>query len=154
VVGFPGGLPTMAKRRLVQRASRVVADELREMILYGPWRDHTKLPPAPELAAQLGISRHHLREALRLLEQDGLVEVRPGQTGGIFRTAPSAVLLSRMFEGLLASRGASLADLMLARQVIEPASARLAALHATNTELAELEMLIVEQEKSERYLPE
>ena len=144
----------MARRGLVQRASRVVADELRAMILYGPLRDHAKLPSAPELAAQLGISRHHLREALRLLEQDGLVEVRPGQTGGIFRTVPSADLLSRTFEGLLASRGASLADLMLARQVLEPAGARLAALHATDPELAELERLIVVQEESERYMPE
>ena len=144
----------MARRGLVQRASRVVADELRAMILYGPLRQQTRLPPAPELAAQLGISRHHLREALRLLEQDGLVEVRPGQTGGIFRAVPSADLLSRTFEGLLASRGASLADLMQARQVVEPAGARLAALHATDAELAELERLIAVQEESERYMPE
>ncbi len=145
----------MARGRIdLRRASRIVADELRAMILYGPLQQRTKLPPAPELAAQLQISRHHLREALRLLEQDGLVEIRPGHTGGIFRAVPSADLLARTFEGILVTRGTLLADLMLARQIIEPAGARLAAIHATDDELDELDRVIAVQEAAEQYLPE
>lgn len=48
------------------------------------------------------MSRHQLREALRLLEQDGLVKVRAGRNGGIFLTVPTVDVLTRSFAGILA----------------------------------------------------
>ncbi len=96
------------------RASETLAAELREMILLGELDGDSRLPPEPVFAEQLGVSRHHLREALRLLEQDGLVRVRPGRNGGILLTAPTVDVLTRTFATILARNQTSIADLMTA----------------------------------------
>lgn len=124
------------------------------MILYGDLSKEQRLAPEGEFAEQLGISRHHLREALRLLEQDGLVEIRRGHKGGVFLATPDSDVLARAFEAILARSATTVSDPMIAREVIEPAAARMAAANATDEELAGLEHIIVRQEESERYLPE
>lgn len=130
-----------------QRTSQVLAGELRNMILFGELDGQGHLPPESEFAEQLGVSRHHLREALRLLEQDGLVKVRPGRNGGIFLTVPTVEVLMRTFAGILARSQTSLADLMAARVVLEPPAAALAAVNATEAEIAELDALLLSQER-------
>lgn len=138
--------PVLAGRRLrISRASQQIAAELRGMILYGSLSDRAQLPPEAEFAAQLGVSRHHLREALRLLERDGLVRVRAGRKGGIFLAVPDVDVLTRAFSGILARTGATLPDLMAARLVIEPGAAALAAEHATAAELDEIAALVERQ---------
>jgi len=138
--------PVLAGHRLrISRASQQIAAELRKMILHGALSESSRLPPEAEFAAQLGVSRHHLREALRLLERDGLVRVRAGRNGGIFLTIPDVGVLTRAFSGILARTGATLPDLMTARLVIEPGAAALAAEHATAEELAEIAALVERQ---------
>lgn len=132
-----------------QRTSQVLAGELRNMILFGELDGQGNLPSEPEFAEQLGVSRHHLREALRLLEQDGLVKVRPGRNGGIFLTVPTVEVLMRTFAGILARNQTSLADVMGARLVLEPAAAAMAAANATEDELAALESLLRAQESEQ-----
>lgn len=129
-----------------QRTSQVLAGELRNMILFGELDGRGNLPPESEFAEQLGVSRHHLREALRLLEQDGLVKVKPGRNGGIFLTVPTVEVLMRTFAGILARSETSLADVMAARLVLEPAAAALAAVNATEEELSALNALVESQE--------
>src|SRR5438309_429977 len=120
----------------IPRPSQVVAARLRTMILRGELDgDENRLPPEAEFAEQLGISRHHLREALRMLEQDGLVRIRRGHGGGISPAVPDPEVLARTFEGILARQGTLLDDLMAARLIIEPAAAQLAARNATDAEL-------------------
>jgi GntR family transcriptional regulator len=53
------------------RRSSAVNAEIRSRIESGTWRPGTRLPPEPELAASFGVSRATLREALRLLAEDG-----------------------------------------------------------------------------------
>lgn len=53
-------------------------DQLRSLILQGHWEPGSQLPTENALAAQLGISRATLREALRLLEEEGLITRRHG----------------------------------------------------------------------------
>ncbi len=136
---------------LVRRGSQLVADALRAMIVHGELATAHSLPPEPELAARLGVSRHHLREALRLLEQDGLVKVRPGRNGGVFLTVPGVEVLTRTFSLILARTGTPLRDLMAARLVIEPAAAAIAATEATEDEIAALEAIVEQQRTQERY---
>jgi DNA-binding FadR family transcriptional regulator len=145
-------MTTLPRERIeVKRASQVIAAELRSMILLGELRDDEPLPPEPEFAARLGVSRHHMREALRLLEQDGLVMVRPGRNGGIFLTRPDVDVLKRAVGGILARNGTPLADVMAARLVIEPAAAEIAAGAATDGEIEELEAIIRLQEAEGAY---
>jgi DNA-binding FadR family transcriptional regulator len=143
-----------SRRIELARASQVVAAELRERILFGELGRRERLPPAAEFAQELGISYHHLREALRLLEQDGLIQVRGGHYGGIFLTLPDADVLARTFEGILARKGALLADVIAARRIVEPAAAELAAQHATEDDLAALDAILARQEANEGSVAE
>lgn len=136
----------------LRRLSELIAEELRRMILYGRLNQLEKLPPEPEFAAELGVSRHHLREALRLLERDGLVQVRPGRNGGIYLTVPGVAELTRTFAAILAHDGTSLRDLMAARLIIEPAAAAMAARDITEEELTELEKILRRQETADGYV--
>jgi len=61
--------------------SEQIVTSLREMILSGKIKPQQKLPPERELANQFGTNRNTLREALKILESDGLIEIRQG--GGI-----------------------------------------------------------------------
>ncbi len=70
-----------------RRLYRQIADQLRELILRGEYPDGTRMPPERDLAAQLGVSRPSVREALIALEIEGLVEVRTGS--GIYVLPPS-----------------------------------------------------------------
>lgn len=58
--------------------SSQISLQLRKMILNGEITSGTKLPPERELAAQFGTNRNTLREAIRILEEEGLVKVRQG----------------------------------------------------------------------------
>ena len=120
------------------RMSHRVAEDLRRKILQGAFDQAERLPSVPDLAERLGISQHHLREALRLLEQDSLVRVVSGRNGGIFVNAPDQGGLTRSFGLVLARSRTLLKDLMKARAVIEPAIAALAATEATDADLAAL----------------
>jgi DNA-binding FadR family transcriptional regulator len=131
----------------LQRPSQLVAAELRQRILRGEWRDGATLPPASVLAQRLGISQHHLREALRLLEHDGLIRVEPGRNGGISLAIPDEEAVTRILEGILARYGTLMTDMSVARGVIDEAVAGLAAERATADDLAMLEA-IVEREQT------
>jgi DNA-binding FadR family transcriptional regulator len=62
----------------------LVADQLRNSIILSRFLPGQKLPPERHLASQLGVSRTTVREAVRAVEAEGLVETRRGATGGIF----------------------------------------------------------------------
>jgi DNA-binding FadR family transcriptional regulator len=86
-----------------------------------------RLPPERELAAQLGISRLTLREAIRELAQAGYVESRRGRFGGTFSTycrpAPSVGELRR----LAMEHGGKLTDALTFRFAVETGAAEVLA---------------------------
>ena len=61
------------------RASREIVAQIRDMIAGGHLKAEDRLPPERELAQILGVGRSTLREAVRVLEAMGLVDVRPGR---------------------------------------------------------------------------
>ena len=71
-----------------RRLYRQIADQLRTLIHAGEFAVGARLPPERDLAAQLGVSRPSVREALIALEVEGLVEVRMGS--GIYVLAREA----------------------------------------------------------------
>ena len=64
------------------RMAEAVVEQVEEMILHGTLRDGERLPSERDLADRLDVSRQTLREALKALEEKGLVESRQG--GGTF----------------------------------------------------------------------
>ncbi|SEG81133.1 FadR/GntR family transcriptional regulator [Bosea lathyri] len=109
---------------------------LRERLLAGSLRPGDRLIPERDLAAQLGVSRPILREALRALTVLGVVEIRD-RIGTVVRR-PDVSVLNDFFTFALAQQADIIDDVMQARIAIECQAIRLAAERAT---VADLEIL-------------
>ncbi|MCX3058289.1 FadR/GntR family transcriptional regulator [Streptomyces beihaiensis] len=114
--------------------------QLRELILSGALPRGSKLPPEPELAAQLGLSRNLAREAVKALAVARVLEVRRGDGTYVTSLQPSLLLegLGGAVE-LLQGDAAALRDLVEVRRLLEPAATALAATRITDEQLAEVE---------------
>lgn len=123
----------------VPKASDVLANELRERILSGEFVEGTPLPPERELVVQTGMSRTTVREALRILEVQGLIRIKAGRAGGAFVRTPGEESVASSLELLIRGRQIRLASVHETREAIEPSCARLAAEHRTAEDLRRLE---------------
>jgi GntR family transcriptional repressor for pyruvate dehydrogenase complex len=128
----------------VPRASELVADKLRSLIVDGVVPEGANLPSEKELVSQLGVSRATLREALRILEVQGLISTRTGPKGGILVKRPGSANLTRSLSLLLQLEETPFSDLLEARRLLEPLCADLAAQRVTPEEMAELEGIIAQ----------
>jgi DNA-binding FadR family transcriptional regulator len=123
----------------VPKASDVLADELRERILSGEFAEDTQLPPERELVVQTRMSRTTVREALRILEVQGLIRIKAGRAGGAFVRRPGEQSMADSVALLIRGRQIRLAALHETREAIEPFCAQLAAVSRTDSDLAALE---------------
>ncbi len=96
-----------------------VVDQIQEAILEGRLKRGQALPPEREMKAMFGISRGTLREALRVLEQKGLIEIRLGVGGGSFVRTVDADQVSESLGLLIRSQKVSLRHLSQFREDIE-----------------------------------
>ena len=126
------------------KVADLVATSLRRMIATGELNDGDWLPPEAELVANFGVSRPTLREAFRLLEADGLVEIRRGPPGGARVTTPGPERAAGLFGLILSLSGATLEDVYQARMAIEPQAARRVAQSADPESIARLEEVIAD----------
>src|ERR1700721_4114398 len=121
------GIGPEARRRLsAPRIAEIVADELRRQIIDGELADGDLLPRQEVLVEQFNVSLVSLREALRILETEGLVSVRRGNRGGAIVHAPAKTSAAYMLGLLLQSESVEVADLGTALRELEPACAALA----------------------------
>jgi GntR family transcriptional repressor for pyruvate dehydrogenase complex len=123
----------------VPKAADVLASLLREKILNGELLEGMDLPPERDLGTQSGLSRASVREALRILEGEGLIVTRIGRNGGSTVMRPSSVTIERSVGIFIRGQGIRLEAVLEARAAIEPPSARFAALHRSDEDLAEIE---------------
>ncbi|CUU59709.1 DNA-binding transcriptional regulator, FadR family [Parafrankia irregularis] len=123
----------------VPKASDVLAEDLRERILRGEFREGTVLPPERELVVQTQMSRTTVREALRILEVQGLVRIKTGRSGGAYVQVPGEESVASSVSLMIRGRQIRLAALLETREAVEPACARLAAKYRTDTDIAALE---------------
>src|SRR5215471_11999461 len=95
-----------ARQQLRQpRLAELIAEELRRRITSGVMRDGDLLPKLEELLEEFNVSKPSLREALRILETEGLITVRRGNMGGAFVHAPGSRDAGYMIGLVLESRG-------------------------------------------------
>jgi len=135
-----GGRHTPARRRKV---SEVIADELRARIGRGELAEGDLLPNERLLCEQFDVSRPTLREAMRLLEVEGLIVTPRGGSKGAQVITPNADQAARYAGLLLQIRGASIADIFTLRTLVAPAAARMLAERA-DRDVAELRALLVQ----------
>jgi DNA-binding FadR family transcriptional regulator len=109
------------------KIAHVLAADLRRQILRGALVADQQLPPEAELMAAFGVSRDVLREALRILEAQSLVDIRRGRGGGAVVRRPGLASAGRYIALLLQLRGCTLTHLEEARSVLEPPAAQLLA---------------------------
>jgi GntR family transcriptional repressor for pyruvate dehydrogenase complex len=132
----PTVLSPIAKTRAYEQAAEQIAGRIRE----GAWQPGDRLPSERDLASQLGISRGSTREALRILEAMGWLEIRPGD-GTIVRdrrARPDGASAEQLLAGLSVEVG----DLWEVRKLIEPGAAYLAAERCNADELAEISSVL------------
>src|ERR1700733_11935074 len=89
-------------RQRVPKASGFVADELRAQIIGNDLAPGTRLPSEAQLIEQFGLSRATVREALRLLEAEGLILVKRGPRGGLTVSRPNPSHISRSMATMVA----------------------------------------------------
>ena len=123
---------TMAFRPVrVVRASDDVVQQVKARIFSGRLAAGDQLPTEKDLAGQFGLSRVTIRDALRVLESQGLIEIKVGARGGAFVARPSAQPVSESLANMLRLQRTTVQQLAEARLVVEPQVAALAAQRAT-----------------------
>lgn len=131
--------PVRLQPMSVPKASDVLADDLRERILRGEFPSGTALPPERELVNQTKMSRTTVREALRILEVQGLVAIKTGRSGGAFVQLPGGDSVATSVSLLIRGQQLRLTALLETREAIEPACAGLAAKYRDDDDLAALD---------------
>ena len=97
----------------------IVVNQIEEAIISGEIEPGDKMPPVAEMEQILGASRGTMREALKVLENKGLVEIRVGVKGGVFIREANADPVSEGLARLIRQRKINLDDLARFRRVIE-----------------------------------
>lgn len=150
----------MAGSRIRQpRVAEIVASRLREDILSGRLKEGDVLPAQENLFHEFGVSPPALREAIHLLETDGLVSVRRGNVGGAVVHMPSAERTAHMISMVLQARSATPADVSGALLHLEPICAGMCAARADRlTEVIpyledEIELQTTEFDDIAKYVP-
>lgn len=109
------------------RVAEIVAAKLRDDILSGRLREGDILPTQESLLQEYGVSPPALREAVHLLETDGLITVRRGNMGGAVVRLPSPERTAHMIGMVLQTRAATPADVSGALLHLEPICAGMCA---------------------------
>jgi DNA-binding FadR family transcriptional regulator len=122
----------------VANASGAVAEVVRGQIATGKLKPGDLLPSETTLMQTFGVARPTMREALRILEAEGLVRVHRGAQGGARVQNFDPEIVARSAGLYLQLRGADLDDLSEARDLIEPGAVVLAAQRRTDAQLIEL----------------
>ena len=117
-----------------------VIEEIARMIQSGELKAGDKLPNQNEFAAQLGVSRPSLREALHTLALIGVIEQRPG-LGTVIKSDKPTQWVEYLSPPLVADVEA-IRELVDVRRYIEVGGAELAARRATKEELVQMGRLI------------
>jgi len=132
------------------RLSDQIRDELKRMILHGDLKRGVKLPTEEQLAAQLKVSKVSVREALRNLETEGLIEKRRGVHGGSFVAHPGSEKMGEWVVNYFRVGMITPEELVDFRKTLEPALVGLAVERRTDKDLMAIKAVIDEIDQGVR----
>lgn len=138
----PAGFQQVEPVRLYQR----IVQQVEEAIASGQLKPGQRLPSERDLVAQFGASRPTVREALRVLESNGLVRSRPGDPNGpeILPFSPNG--LAKQMTRLVQVEEMSIAELVSFRMILDGSASLLAARLRSQEELASMDETIAVME--------
>ncbi|MDT0459879.1 FadR/GntR family transcriptional regulator [Streptomyces sp. DSM 41527] len=132
-------MPLTSPRRSAL-ADQVIA-QLRAQITSGEWPVGSRIPTEPALVEQLGVARNTVREAVRALAHNGLLDIRQGSGTYVVATSELAGVMNRRFA---AAEPGHVAEL---RSALEASAARLAAERRTAQDLRQIDALLERREQ-------
>lgn len=129
------------------KMAEIVAEDLRRQIIAGKLTEGDPLPPEDQLMEHAGVARTTVREALRILESEGLLIVRRGAGGGARIRTPQVSNVARYIGLVLQAQGATLQDVYDARLMLEaPAAGMLASSDERDGIVASLREALADEE--------
>jgi GntR family transcriptional repressor for pyruvate dehydrogenase complex len=137
--GLESSFEPVATRRTFEEAVEQIAEKIKA----GDLHSGDRLPSERDLAAQMRISRPTLREAIKTLTEAGVLEVRRGQSGGIF--VASELIPRELLRSRQEIRFGEIAGVLEARRLLEPRVAQLAAVYATEDDFTAMAQTIERQ---------
>lgn len=137
----PAPSPTFTKVQR-RRVFEEICDQIRGKLARGEYRPGDKLPSERDLAAELGVGRPAVREAIRTLENAGVLMLKKGLHGGAFVRDGSPETMTQSLHDLMSLGHISLAALMEARRVIIGSVLKLACERGTVEEFDAIEGII------------
>ena len=136
-----GNLKAVTKTKFHEQ----IVDQVQALIEKGRLKHGDQLPPERELAVIFKVSRHSVREAIRVLEQKKVLKSRPGSGTFIILENESSVVES-LTNAILREKN-TLSEIFQFRELLEPQIAGLAARNAKKKDIMVLEDLLEQQQK-------
>jgi GntR family transcriptional regulator, transcriptional repressor for pyruvate dehydrogenase complex len=130
-----------------KRFSEQIAENIREKILDEKLETGHRLPTERALAEELSVSRGVVREAMRMLDASGFIDIKKGPRGGIFVNDVYHKPMSNSLRGLATHGRITVDHLFDVRLFIEPYMAAEAARSAKKSDVAALRALLADAEK-------
>lgn len=127
-----------------RKISDQIIEQIRNAILSGHFKPGDKVASEKELMSEFGVSKATLREALRVLEGMGLVEIRKGIAGGVFIAEVDMKTTIHGIMNFLHFKTVSIKDITMIRYLLEPPVAQIAASRIQPEDIVKLESMITE----------
>jgi GntR family transcriptional regulator, transcriptional repressor for pyruvate dehydrogenase complex len=113
------------------RVFELAVDQIRTMILNGVYAVGEKLPSEQELSSQLSVGRSSVREALRVIEAEGFIEIKRGLGAFVVQNSKETTNKEKELINWLEQREETIEQVLQVRESIEGLAASLAAEHAS-----------------------
>lgn len=126
----------------------IIFNQIKESFISGELKPGDKLPPERELSNRFKVSRTSIREALRVLEINGVIEVRPGD-GTFIRKSDVQSLIEQLSASIIKAEDNMVYEMLEVRRVIETECAFLAAQRANSLDLQNILKALEEMARSE-----
>jgi GntR family transcriptional regulator, transcriptional repressor for pyruvate dehydrogenase complex len=110
-----------------RKVSDSIIDQIRDAIISGQYKLGDKIGSEKDLLSQLNVSKATLREALRVLEAMGIIQIRKGLTGGVFVAEVDMKTTLVSILNFLNFQAVSIKDITMVRYILEPAIIQLVA---------------------------
>ncbi|WP_205370023.1 FadR/GntR family transcriptional regulator [Thermoleptolyngbya sp. PKUAC-SCTB121] len=132
-------------------AFEVTLERLSSAVKMGLYEPGDQLPSEREIADIMGVSRATVREAIRLMTEQGILVARRGRTGGTFVSKHPVPETLQNLRTRLSARGTSITGILDHRLVVESGVVELAAQRATDEQKWELQALVNAMEQADNH---